>query len=310
MGFLGWMKPKWRHRDAAVRLAAVGELTYDRQDVFATLAANDPDARVRVAAAQRINEQVRLEPLLKSADAEVVRVIRERLSGVAVKLARERPLSACAAVLATISDQKSLAELSLEAADVGVRNAAFARLLAQPEPSPAMLALVAVQDASGQLAAQAVARLDKRALLKDVARKAKVATVRQAAQARLTALEAEATKPSAEQGRRARCKQLEPLASEAARLALSRDWERAAVAWQELEAKRQAVLSAFAAIPLDDAARVFDERMQRGQRDFDQRRQDHRDRMAAAVDAREQFLAELLALVPDIAEVEADNSNE
>jgi Domain of Unknown Function (DUF349) len=298
VGFLGWRKPKWKHADADVRLAAINELTWEHQGIFAQLATSDPDVRVRAAAARRVNEQTRLEPLLTSSDAEVVRIARERLSTVAVKLARERSLAACQALLTTITDQKSLAELTLEAKDQGVRRAAFDRLLKQDEVSPAMLALVAVQDASGVFAGEAVARLDKRNLLKDIVRKAKAEVVRSAATARLQALEAEAAKPSAEQSRRARRKALEPLVADAARWSLSVDFAKAAAEIESVIAKRAAVLAPYADIPLDDEAKAAVERIDRAQRDLARRRDEAQALHAAALAAHEAVLAELETMAP------------
>lgn len=298
MGFLGWRKPKWKHADADVRLAAINELTWEHQGVFAQLATSDPDARVRATAARRVNEQGRLETLLTSSDSEVVRIARERLSTVAVKLARERSLAACQALLTTITDQKSLAELTLEAKDQGVRRAAFDRLLAQDEISPAMLALIAVQDGSGTFANVAVARMDKRNLLKDVVRKAKSEAVRSAATARLQVLETEAAKPSAEQSRKARRKALEPLVTDAARWSLSADFTKAATEIEALIAKRTAVLASYTDIPLDDEAKAAVERIDRAQRDLTRRRDEVQAQQAAAVAAHETLLAELVTMVP------------
>ncbi|HEX3135443.1 MAG TPA: DUF349 domain-containing protein, partial [Planctomycetota bacterium] len=297
MGFLGWRKAKWKHADADVRLAAINELTWEHQAVFAQLAMQDPDARVRATAARRVNEQARLEQLLTVSDQEVVRVARERLATVAVKLARERSLAACSAVLTTISDQKSLAELSLEAKDAGVRRVAFERLMQQSDISPAMLALIAVQDGDGAFAAQAVARLDKRNLLKDVARKAKVVAVRTAATARVQALDHEAAKPSPEQNRKARRKALDPLVGEAARWSLSTDFARAGEEIAALIAKRDAVLGQYD-VPLEDEAKAAVERIDRAQRDLSRRRDEVVALRAAAVAAHETLLNDLAASAP------------
>ncbi len=299
MGFLGWRKPQWKHVDAEVRLAAINELTYDQQAVFAGLAMNDPDARVRAAAARRVNEQARLEGLLTVNDSDVVRVARERLATVAVKLARERTLAACSVILTTINDQKSLAELVLEAKDQAVRRAAFDRLLAQPEIGAATLALIAVQDASGTFAGEAVARLDKRNLLKDVARKAKVEAVRVAAIARVQALDNEAAKPSPEQNRRARRKALEPLVAEAARWALSNDFDRAADELRAIVVRRTAVLAQYE-VSLDDEAKSSVERIDRAQRDLARRREEVAAQHHAALAAYEGMLTELAAAEPVI----------
>jgi hypothetical protein len=298
VGFLGWRKPKWKNADADVRLAGINEMTWEHQAVFAQLALGDPDARVRAAAARRVNEQARLETLLTSADAEVAKLARERLATVAVQLARSRSLAASQALLTTINDQKSLAELTLEAQDAGVRRAAFARLLAQAEPSPAMLALVSVQDAQGEFALQAVARLDKRNLLKDVTRKAKVESIRAAAAARLRELESQAAKPSPEQSRKARRKALEPLVGEATRWALSTDFTRAAAELESIQAKRNAILGDYAEVPLDDEAQAASDRIDRARRELSRRREEAVAQAAAAVTAREAFLAELATRQP------------
>jgi Domain of Unknown Function (DUF349) len=297
VGFLGWRKAKWKHADADVRLAAINELTWEHQAVFAQLAMQDPDARVRATAARRVNEQARLEQLLTVSDQEVVRVARERLATVAVKLARERSLAACSALLTTISDQKSLAELSLEAKDAGVRRVAFDRLMQQSDISPATLALIAVQDGDGAFAAKAVARLDKRSLLKDVARKAKVESVRTAANARVEALDREAAKPSPEQNRKARRKVLEPLVSEAARWSLSVDFARAGEEISALIAKRDLVLGQFD-VPLEDDAKAAVERIDRAQRDLIRRRDEAVAQHAAAIAAHETLLNDLAASAP------------
>jgi hypothetical protein len=302
VGFLGWRKPKWKQADADVRLAGINELTWEQQGIFANLAANDPDARVRAAAARRVNEQARLESLLTSGDPEVVRIARERLSTVAVKLARERSLAACQALLTTIADQKSLAELTLEAKDEGVRRAAFDRLLAQPEISPAMLALIAVQDGTGTFANAAVARMDKRNLLKDVARKAKAEAVRNAATARLAALEAEASKPSPEQSRKARRKALEPLVADAARWSLSADFPKAFAGLATLISRRDEVLAQYGDIPLDDEAKAAVERIDRAQRDLARRRDEAEAQHAAAVTAHEAMLSDLVTMSPVMGE--------
>ncbi len=303
VGFLGLRKAKWRHADPAVRLAGVAELTYDQQALFAKLAGEDADGRVRLAAARRINDQTALQRLLQAADPEVARLARERLAGVAVKLALERPFGEVGAMLGTIADQKSLAELSLSAKDAQVREAALARLLALPEPSPALLVMVAVQDAAGAFGLRAVAKLDRRGLLKDVARKAKHPGVQAAALARAEALEADSGKPTSEQLRKGRLKALEALAAQVARLAVTSDQERAASEWTSLEARRVAALAEFSALPLDDAARALDERLQRGHREFTARRAAERADRDAALAVRERFLATLTgeAVASDVA---------
>ena len=299
MGFLGFGRPKWKHRDPEVRLTALGGLTDDQQGIFAELVRTDSDPRVRAAAALRINDIPRLVELQKLADPAVKRIATERLSGVADQWLRAKPLADCRLFLEHVTDQKTLAELSVQAADAGVRAAAFAKFMAQPELSPALLTLVAIQDGAGDLAQQAVARIDKRSLLKDIARKAKVPAVRQVAAARGEALEREAEKPSAEQLRQARRKALAPLLEQAVKLGVSTDWARTTAAF---EALLPTWIAARDAQALDDETTALDARFMRIRNDFLARRDAEQARLAAVASAREAFLVELAAAAP----VEAD----
>ena len=47
-------RPQWEHADALVRATAVRQLGSDQQDLLATIAQNDEDARVRRAAVKRL----------------------------------------------------------------------------------------------------------------------------------------------------------------------------------------------------------------------------------------------------------------
>ena len=295
MGFLGLRKPTWKHPDAEVRLRAVADLAAGNQGIFHDLAKADPDVRVRAAAATRISEVPRLIELQASADPAVKRIAGERLSGVADQWLRARPIAECRPFLVHVTDQKTLAELSVQAKDPGVRSAAFAKLIAVPDPSPALLAVVAIQDAQGDLATQALSRIDKRSVLKDVSRKAKLESVRTAAAARSEQLGKQDDAPSPEQLRQARRKALPPLLDQALRLAVSTDWERSAAAWEALSATWAADRDR---LPLDDETRALDARFQRAHADFATRRAAAAQRLAEIAQAREQFLAELAGRAP------------
>lgn len=295
MGFLGFGRPKWKHNDADVRLEAIGRLADSSQGTFVEIVRTDADPRVRAAAALRISEIPRLVELQKLSDPAVKRIATERLSGVADQWLRVKPLAECRPFLEHVTDQKTLAELSVQAKDVGVRAAAFARFTAQPELSPALLALVAIQDAGGDLAQQALSRIDKRALLKDIARKAKVEAVRTAAVARSEALEREAEKPSNEQLRQVRRKALAPLIEQATRLAVSTDWQRTTAAFETLTPAWTAARDTLA---LDDETTALDARFNRARTDFISRRDAEQARLTAVATAREAFLTELVGRAP------------
>ena len=303
MGFLGLRRPRWKHADPEVRLRALPDLGSDHQGIFCALAIQDPDPRVRAASASRIVGAADLQRMMKDGDDAVRRIARERLSGAADQLLRSKPLSEVGNLMDSIDDQKSLAELSVQASDPAVRATAFARLLALPEPSPALLALVAIQDADGKLAAQAVAKLERRATLKDVAKKAKSAVIRSAAQQRIDTLVAESERPSAERRRQTRQSALDGLLPLALKLAVSNDHAHSPEAWLQLTSRWDAALQADAELARDAAVDEADRRFRRARSDGELRRQAWLEQVAAAKAIGATVLAELEALAP---EAEAD----
>ncbi|MBA2480707.1 MAG: DUF349 domain-containing protein, partial [Planctomycetes bacterium] len=254
-----------------------------------------PDPRVRASAASRVLDAGALQTLAARGDEAVKRIARERLSGIAERMLRTKPLAACGGVLETVNDQKSLADLTVNALDAAVRAAAFAKMVGVQEPSQALLSTVAIQDARGDMGLRAVERIERRGLLKDVARKAKHEGVRAAAMARAERVDAESDKPSAEQGRRARLRVLDQLSTQLTRLAVTSDFERAEGEWQRLDAAWRDGLALAPELPLEDAAQQLQDRFDRVRRDFRARADAARQRIEAATRGREELLAEILA---------------
>lgn len=131
--------------------------------------------------------------------------------------------------------------------------AALDKLLADPVANAAQLGIAAVQDGSGANGLRAVAALSERKALKQVAKKAKVAAVRDAATARLAALEVAATQPSIEKARAARLAALEELVPRATRLAVG-NGSGAQAAWDAIVAGRAATLDRAGELPVDERA--------------------------------------------------------
>jgi hypothetical protein len=131
--------------------------------------------------------------------------------------------------------------------------AALDRLLAEPVVNAAQLGIVAVQDAAGPNGLRAVAALSERKVLKSVVKKAKVASVREAATARLAALEVTVAQPSIEKARAARASALEELIPRATRLAVG-NGSGAQAAWEAIAAERAAILAGSDSLPLDERA--------------------------------------------------------
>ncbi len=293
MGFFtSWFRPKLKHPDAAVRLQAVNDIAEGRDAVLAEVARTDADARVRLAAANKIGIPAELRPLLKASDDNVQRVARERLSACADRELRVKPLSQCADLLEIVADAKSLAELSLHAADAAVRSAAFDRLVAAKEPSDGLLTMVAVQDASGTVGRAAVGRIDRRGTLKDVARKAKHAEVRQAAEARLSELERNQEGPSTESRRRVRRSEIQALTERAIRLAVCTDWQRGDAELAELDAAVATLATTYADLPGDDTTAPLEARIAKALADYRHRREQAQEAVATARAARRALITE------------------
>lgn len=303
MGFLGLGTPKWRHKEISVRQAAVQRLQPHDGHILVQVALKDADAGLRAQAAGKLTAEGDLRRLLTATDPKVVAIARERLGGVLLRIARDGALPGVADVLAQIDEQKALTELTLTAKDAGVRAAAFERLLAADEPSQALLATIAIQDADGSFGTRAVGRLSRRASLKDVAKKAKRADIRAAAQAKADALDAEAERPSPEQRRKARLLAVEPLVSRAVRAGVSSDWRAAEGDLDAVEAAFEAAIADYADLPADPAFTATRERIARARASVAGRRAEAEQAAGAAAEslaARERFLAAEATVEPGV----------
>ena len=294
MGFLGLGTPKWRHRNLTVRQAAVARLQSYDGHILVQVALNDADPGLRVQAAAKLTAEADLRRLLAASDTKVVAIARERLGGVMLRIARDGKLADARDVLAQIDEQKALSELTLTAKDPGVRAAAFERLLAAAEPSQPLLATIAIQDADAVFGPRAVARLTKRGPLKDVAKKAKRAEVRAAAQAKADALDAEAERPSPEQRRKARLLVVEPLVARAVRAGVTSDWRAAGNELDAVETAFAEAIADFVDLPADPAFTAIRERIARARASIEARRTEAQQVATAAAESlavRERFLA-------------------
>ncbi len=295
MGFLGFGTPKWKHRDAEVRLRALQALDEGKQSIFRELALGDSEPRVRAAATRRVDDLKVLQELVKTGDEAVRRIAGERLSGAAEQQLMAKPHGECAFLLERIADQKSLGELALRARDLQVRKAALARLLAQAEPSAAVLETIAIQDADGQIGPLAVARLERRSTLRTIAKKAKHEASRTAAAARAEHAVEEAVRPTTEQTRIARRAAMQPVLERALRLAVTADLERAQGEWPAVQQAWDQALTLAGSEPLDEAAAAIHARFTRSHQELTSRLEAERARRAAIVAVRETAVAELEA---------------
>lgn len=294
MGFLGLGTPKWRHKDLSVRQAAIARLGVEDEGILVKVALEDGDAGLRAAAAAKVASEGALRRLLGSSDAKVVAIAKERLAGVAQTRVAEGTLDRVRDLLTTIDEHSALGELSLTAKDPAVREAAFVRLLAMTEPSANALATIAIQDADGKLAPRAVQALTRRQLLKDVAKKAKRPEIREAAATKVSAIDAEADKPSPEQLRKQRAQRLDPLAARASRAAVTADTTKAEPDVAAIEQELAAVLADFPGVADDEAVTTVRSRIARARAAIAEKRLAQAEAAHSAAEAvavRERFLA-------------------
>ncbi len=263
MGFLGLRRPRWKHVDPDVRLRAVADLPDSAQSTFASLALADRDPRVRAACARRTSDNAALATLQAEGDEAVRRIARERRAASAGRSLKSGALAATPAAISQVGDQKTLAELVLGAKDASAREAALARLLALPEPSQAILGIIAIQDASGVHAARALEAIARRATLKDVARKAKDERVRARAIARLAEKASDEERPSPERQRRARADSAAELIDRATRLAVAADPVASALELPALSSRWAAAMAQAAGQPLEPELALGAERWTR-----------------------------------------------
>lgn len=133
MNLASFFRPRWKHADPSIRVAAVNTLS--DQEVLGTIARDDSDALVRHAAFARINDPEQLAEFAKR-DGEFNLEAATRLADPVrlVDIAR-RAMSAQvrAAAVARINDPRALQEIMTREADPHVRQCAR-RQTAVPDP--------------------------------------------------------------------------------------------------------------------------------------------------------------------------------
>jgi hypothetical protein len=216
MDLLERLRPRWRHPDPEVRLAAVREMAGDDAGRLAEVARTDGDARVRRVAIRKLDDAGLLAEIAqRDADASLRELADERARQLLVAAATAAgPLADCDAALARLADERSLGVVAATAAHAAIRRRALERVSADRVlrdvvrtatdaavrhdalariGDPAMLRAVAVADVPAELAFQAVDRVDDADVLRAIAEHPEAAkAVRQRARSRLPAGSAEA----------------------------------------------------------------------------------------------------------------------
>ena len=121
-------QPRWKHANPAVRIAAVEDLPLDQQDVLLTVAREDRDAGVRLAALRKIISPAAIAEIARQ-DAEAR--VRDEASTLLFDLATgalEGTEADSRAALEGLTDLRHLVAVAKTAAEAGVARAALARV--------------------------------------------------------------------------------------------------------------------------------------------------------------------------------------
>jgi hypothetical protein len=231
-------KPKWLHSDPLVRIEAARQLPPDDQATLASLAKTDADARVRRAAAKRLQDTQLLTEIARgdgeasvrdealAALTHVCMITEDEARGAQAlsvvgdpkdlaQIAKGARIEAIRrAALGRIEDAKALATIAREAANAEDRLVALERVV-----EPGLLASVAQASEHRDVALAALARIQDRSLLKSIAGRAKVKAVARRARTLVDAFGTASEPPSAPQ----RCQQQAQLCRTLEALAHSRD---------------------------------------------------------------------------------------
>ena len=129
MGILDKLRPQpeWKHTDPAVRVAAVQQLADEAaDDLLATLAREDADARVRRAAVERLTDSRVLTAVLRDDASDEVRAAAAAVLVNAVRDSQDE--AAASTALEGLVDPRDLAEVAKTAVLEAVGHAALSRV--------------------------------------------------------------------------------------------------------------------------------------------------------------------------------------
>lgn len=161
-----WTKPKWQHKKADIRLAAV----VSGQDPeflsqLLEIAGNDPDSRVRCAAIKRLQQLKNILTLLPGEkDPEAKALLAARIQQLMLSNADDRaPLAVRLEVLENSRDRDLIEQLASNAPEPELRGAAIAKVTRQ-----GLLGDCAINDEDADIRRLAASRVSQHTTLKRV----------------------------------------------------------------------------------------------------------------------------------------------
>jgi len=168
-------RPKWRHRDPAVRRQAVAADPGLDQATLLDIIRHDPDPAVRAAACARIDDYHALSALMDGLDDDAdLAVVRERVEGLQLRALRSADSEDEAAeVLAAVTDEAVLAKVVTDEPRVPIRLLAIERL-----SDPEILARITASHCGKKAGLAAVEKITDPDILARVAKEASNRAVR------------------------------------------------------------------------------------------------------------------------------------
>jgi tetratricopeptide (TPR) repeat protein len=182
MAVADWFRPKWRHSNPSIRVAAVKALTSPA--TLGRVAREDADASIRSVAVEMLSDQGVLGEVAKAdADEDVRALALGRVTDAAVLadiVQNGRPGETRMAALARLTEPALLGEVAKKNNDVELRKSATLRVT-----DMAVLADIATEDPEVSVRQVAIPRVTDAAVLAEVVKKETDASIRQFAISRV-----------------------------------------------------------------------------------------------------------------------------
>ena len=191
MGLLNFRKPKWQHKDPAVRLKSIDSIDPLETEVLAGLSLEDQDRQVRLAAINRLTDLATLDQLAPDTDPQDLPFITARKDQLRYDLVINAPdINTCRDDLSQITSPELLANLAVNSGHPEIRLAAVLGIDDQ-----LLLASIVEQNCGKEPARVAMAKINGEELLNRLAKNAASKTARRLATTKLAAIERQRQQP-------------------------------------------------------------------------------------------------------------------
>ncbi|MCK4840077.1 MAG: DUF349 domain-containing protein [Desulfobulbaceae bacterium] len=195
MGLLNFRKPKWHHKDPAVRLESIDSIDPRETEVLAGLSLEDQDRQVRLAAINRLTDLATLEQLAPDADPQDLPFIIARKDQLLYDLVLDAPgIDDCHNDLNQITSAELLAKIAVNSGHPEIRLAAVMGIDDQ-----LLLAAIVEENCGKEPARVAMAKINGEELLTRLAKNAASKTARRLAATKLADIERQRHQPDQEE---------------------------------------------------------------------------------------------------------------